>query len=109
VAVSIWIRGELSGNDWFEVCFIGFAQAVLFLHLAVYLSLVLKYGAILAALALMFVGETLTTAMLNFLFAFLLGSGNETVIIFFGAIPLVIAAVLHRQIGRRLAKVAANE
>ena len=87
-------------------------MAVFFVHLAVYLSLVLKHGAIAAALAICFVGLMVMTFLFQFLFILFRFQGNdgEEVILFAGgAIALVIAAILNLRIGRRIAKVAARE
>ena len=108
VVLSIGTEGGPRGEDWFPAHFVFFAQAVFIVHLTVYLSLVLKRGAIAAALAIWFVGFLMLTGLINVL-DLSLGSENEDMIVCGGAIPLVIAAVLHWQIGRRLAKVAARE
>ncbi|MGO8705935.1 MAG: ABC transporter permease [Candidatus Brocadiia bacterium] len=110
--LSIGAQGGPSGNDWFLIHFIYFAVAVFFVHLAVYLSLVLKHGAIAAALAICFVGLMVMTFLFQFLFILFRFQGNdgEEVILFAGgAIALVIAAILNLRIGRRIAKVAARE
>jgi hypothetical protein len=85
---------------------VAIAQFILFLHLVAFLSLVLKRGALPLAIAIQFMGLFFFTVFINMFFMLARVNGGSYFIAF-GC--LVVAAVLHRGIGYRLAQAAAQE
>jgi len=79
----------------------GILQVVLILHLAAYMSLVVRYGGVALALLIAYVGNTLTFPL--FFFSF----GNVTVFLIMQSLVLLFFTVLlHVQIMRRLVRKA---
>lgn len=102
-------------NGIFEhaTAFLGFTltmvQYILFLHLTAFLSLVIKRGALPLAIAIQYLGGAI---FMTFTSLFLSGSGGggaEGVLFVTGAICVVLTVALHRAIGLRLTRAAAEE
>jgi hypothetical protein len=83
-------------------------QFILFLHLTAFLSLVIKRGALPLAIAIQYLGGSF---FMTFLAIFLsVGrSGPGATFFVTGMICMVMTVVLHRAIGLRLARAAAEE
>jgi ABC-type transport system involved in multi-copper enzyme maturation permease subunit len=85
---------------------VAIAQYVLFLHLVAFLSLVLKRGALPLAIAIQFMGLFFFTVFISMFFMLARFNGGSYFIAF-GC--LVVSAGLHRGIGYRLVRAAAEE
>jgi ABC-type transport system involved in multi-copper enzyme maturation permease subunit len=87
---------------------VAFFQYVLFLHLTTFLSLVLKRGALPIAIAIQYLGGSFFFGFMSALFIF--GAGSAEIIPFLIIlICIVLTGVLHRAIGLRLIRAAAEE
>jgi len=83
-------------------------QFILFLHLTAFLSLVIKRGALPLAIAIQFFGSSFLMTFLGLMF-FGGSDGPGAVLFITGIICLAVTFVLHRAIGQRLARAAAEE
>jgi ABC-type transport system involved in multi-copper enzyme maturation permease subunit len=83
-----------------------FVQFLLFLHLTAFLSLVIKRGALPLAFAIHFVGGMFVLWFVA-IFSMLLRFDGSSYFIAFGCV--VLTAILHRGIGYRLERAAAEE
>ena len=84
------------------------SQYILFLHLTAYLSLVIKRGALPLAVAIQYVGGIFLMAPISLIF--MRGSGGQDLGMLFILVGTLMATgVLHRAIGVRLARAAAEE
>jgi hypothetical protein len=90
----------------FGMLAVAFFQYILFLHLTAFLSLILKRGALPLAIAIQYLGGSFFLGIIS---AFLMVTGFGGFIVFVAFICLVLTAVLHRAIGYRLARAAAEE
>ena len=81
-------------------------QFILFLHLTTFLSLVIKRGALPLAIAIQYLGGSFFMGFVSF-FLFAGGAGVASFVI--GFICLVLIVILHRAIGYRLVRAAAEE
>jgi hypothetical protein len=84
-------------------------QFILFLHLTAFLSLILKRGALPLAIAIQYLGGALFMTFLAMIFSVGGSSGPGAICFFAGAICVVSTIVLHRAIGLRLERAAAEE
>ena len=92
----------------FGVLFLVILQFILFLHLTAFLSLVIKRGALPLAIAIQFFGSSFLMTFLGLMF-FGGSDGPGAVLFITGIICLAVTFVLHRAIGQRLARAAAEE
>ncbi|HEY2081381.1 MAG TPA: hypothetical protein VGI88_01245, partial [Verrucomicrobiae bacterium] len=75
-----------------------------------FLSLVLKRGALPLAVAIQYLGGSFLMAFVSiFFFIGMRGGGAEVIPYFIAIICIVLTAVLHRAIGYRLTRAAAEE
>ena len=84
-------------------------QFVLFLHLTAFLSLIIKRGALPLAIAIQYLGGSFFMTFLTILFSAGGSSGPGAICFVTGLICVVSTVVLHRAIGLRLARAAAEE
>jgi hypothetical protein len=84
-------------------------QFILFLHLTAYLSLIIKRGALPLAIAIQYLGGSFFMTFLTIIFSTGGRSGPGAICSFTGLICVVSTVVLHRAIGLRLARAAAEE
>jgi hypothetical protein len=83
-------------------------QYILFLHLTAFLSLIIKRGALPLAIAIQYVGGSFFMTFFGVVFS--IGSGGPGAGLFFtGLLCVGLTAILHRAIGLRLARAAAEE
>jgi ABC-type transport system involved in cytochrome c biogenesis permease component len=93
----------------FGVFTVAILQFVLFLHLIAFLSLIIKRGALPLAVAIQYLGGSFFMTFLGIFFS-TGGSGGPGGICFFtGMISVVLTIILHRGIGLRLARAAAED
>jgi hypothetical protein len=90
----------------FGVLVVAILQYILFLHLTAFLSLVIKRGALPLAIAIQYLGGSFFLGFVSF-FIFAGGVGVASFVI--GFICLVLIVILHRAIGYRLVRAAAEE
>ena len=93
----------------FGVFAVAILQFILFLHLTAYLSLIIKRGALPLAIAIQYLGGSFFMAFLTIIFSTGGSSGPDAICVFTGLICVVMTIVLHRAIGLRLARAAAEE
>jgi hypothetical protein len=84
-------------------------QFILFLHLTAFLSLIIKRGALPLAIAIQYLGGSFFMTFLTILFSAGGSSGPGAICFFTGLICVAMTVVLHRAIGLRLARAAAEE
>ncbi len=84
-------------------------QFILFLHLTAFLSLIIKRGALPLAIAIQYIGGSFFMAILAIMFSAGGSSGPGAICLLTGLICVVSTVVLHRAIGLRLARAAAEE
>jgi hypothetical protein len=94
-----------SGTGFFGFILV-ILQFILFLHLTAFLSLVIKRGALPLAFAIQYVGGTFFVAFLTF---GLRGGDGSGIMLVTGLICVIATGVLHRAVGLRLARAAAEE
>ncbi|HWD91790.1 MAG TPA: ABC transporter permease [Verrucomicrobiae bacterium] len=107
--VGDFLANVFSHPQTFGMMLVAFFQYILFLHLTAYLSLVLKRGALPIAVAIQYLGGSF---FLGFMSVFFFAIGNRTaeVIPFFIIlICIFLTGMLHRAIGVRLVRAAAEE
>jgi hypothetical protein len=104
--VSDFLKEILNHPRTFFTFLVIIIQYVLFLHLAAFLSLVIKRGALPLAFAIHFVGVMFVMFFIG-MFTMLLRFEGSSYFIAFGC--LVITGILHRGIGYRLEHAAAEE
>jgi len=84
-------------------------QFILFLHLTAFLSLIIKRGALPLAIAIQYLGGSFFMTFLTILFSAGGSSGPGAICFLTGLICVAMTVVLHRAIGLRLARAAAEE
>lgn len=84
-------------------------QYILFLHLAAFLSLIIKRGALPLAIAIQYLGGSFFMTFMGIMFSAGGSSGPSAICWFTGAVCVGLTVVLHRAIGWRLARAAAEE
>ncbi|HEX4263308.1 MAG TPA: hypothetical protein VH597_03130 [Verrucomicrobiae bacterium] len=84
-------------------------QYLLFLHLTAFLSLVLKRGALPVAIVIQYLGGSFFLGFMSMFLVFAGGGGAEVFPFFIILICIVLTGVLHRAIGFRLVRAAAEE
>lgn len=82
-------------------------QFILFLHLTAFLSLVIKRGALPLAIAIQYVGGSFSLALAGMVYSSAGGPGGFLFLV--GLVCTVLIGILHRAIGFRLERVAAEE
>ena len=92
----------------FGMFIVAILQFILFLHLTAYLSLIIKRGALPLAIAIQYVGGSFFTTFLA-IFLSVGRSGPGATCFVTGMICVVMTIVLHRAIGLRLVRAAAEE
>jgi ABC-type transport system involved in multi-copper enzyme maturation permease subunit len=90
----------------FGMLMVAILQFILFLHLTAFLSLVIKRGALPLAIAIQYLGGSFFLGFVSF-FLFAGGAGVASFVI--GFVCLVLIVILHRAIGYRLVRAAAEE
>jgi ABC-type transport system involved in multi-copper enzyme maturation permease subunit len=103
------IAGALAATLPVMACFVVgllLVPDILFLHLTAFLSLVIKRGALPLAIAIQYLGGSFFLGLVSM---FLLVGGRGMVSFIVACICLVLIAILHRAIGFRLARAAAEE
>jgi hypothetical protein len=107
--VGDFIGETFSHPEAFGMMLVAFFQYILFLHLTAFLSLVLKRGALPIAVAIQYLGGSFFFGFIS-MFFFAFGSRTAEVIPFFIIlICIVLTGFLHRGIGLRLVRAAAEE
>ena len=107
--VGDFLNDFFRDSDDFWVLLFLILQFVLFLHLTAFLSLVIKRGALPLAIAIQYLGGSFIMTFTTMLFSFGRSAGPGTICLVFGTICVVGTIVLHRAIGLRLARAAAEE
>jgi len=107
-AIGSFFRDMEKQPTLFGVFAITILQYLLFLHLTAFLSLILKRGALPLAIAIQYMGGSFFMSFLAM--GLSLGRAEPGAIFFIiGVICAVLTAVLHRAIGLRLIRAAAEE
>ncbi len=106
--VGDFLDDLFDGPTAFEVFTVVILQFILFLHLTAFLSLVVKRGALPLAIAIQYLGGSFFMTFVAFTFS---GnrSGPDAICFITGSISVVMTIILHRAIGLRLARAAAEE
>jgi ABC-type transport system involved in multi-copper enzyme maturation permease subunit len=91
----------------FGMLAVAFLQYILFLHLTAFLSLVIKRGALPLAIAIQYLGGSFFLGIVSTVF--MMAGGVGTLSFMLCIICLVLIVILHRAIGYRLVRVAAEE
>jgi hypothetical protein len=107
--VADFINDLFKEPDAFGVFTLVIVQFILFLHLTAYLSLILKRGALPLAIAIQYLGGTFLTTFMSLVVSLGGGGSGGAIVFFLIVICAVATAVLHRAIGFRLARAAAEE
>lgn len=84
-------------------------QFILFLHLTAFLSLLLKRGALPLAIAIQYLGGSLLMTFVAITFQSSGGVGDGPILFLIAVICIVLTFILHRAIGLRLIRAAAEE
>jgi hypothetical protein len=95
------------GSTEFGGVIVAILQYVLFLHLTAFLSLVIKRGALPAAIAIQYVGGSFFLIFVEM--AGMVSGSADGPLFFIGFICVALTIVLHRAIGIRLERAAAAE
>jgi hypothetical protein len=93
----------------FGMLLVAFFQYILFLHLTAFLSLVLKRGALPIAVVIQYLGGSFFLGVMSMFLVFVGRGGAEVIPFFIVLICIVLTGVLHRAIGYRLVRAAAEE
>ena len=100
----------LSHPESFGMLLVAVFQYILFLHLTAFLSLVLKRGALPIAVVVQYLGGSFSLGFMSIIFVMGGGAGAAEVVPYFIIlICIVLTGVLHRAIGLRLVRAAAEE
>jgi ABC-type transport system involved in multi-copper enzyme maturation permease subunit len=106
--VGSFFDGVSKQPEEFGFLIVVILQFILFLHLTAFFSLVIKRGALALAIGVQYFGGSFLMSFLGILL-FSSGGGSDGILIFTAVICLVMTFVLHRAIGLRLARAAAEE
>ena len=100
-------------SEWvgFGFFIVAILQFVMFLHLTAFLSLLIKRGALALAVAIQYVGGSFMMGFASMIFAFSGGGRSSAGLLCFlsGTVCVVATVILHKAIGTRLARAAAEE
>jgi ABC-type transport system involved in multi-copper enzyme maturation permease subunit len=107
--VGKFVNDLVSEPITFGVFTVMILQYILFLHLTAFLSLIIKRGALPLAIAIQYLGGSFFITLLGIIFSTGGGSGPGTICFISGAICVATTIILHRAIGLRLARAAAEE
>lgn len=107
--VGKFFNEMLRQSTFFGMFVVMILQYVLFLHLTAFLSLIIKRGALPLAVAIQYMGGSFLMGVLTMIFAFGGSRGPGLVFVITGAICAIGSVILHRAIGGRLARAAAEE
>jgi ABC-type transport system involved in multi-copper enzyme maturation permease subunit len=108
-AVGKFLNDIFSEPIAFGMVTVAILQYILFLHLTAFLSLVIKRGALPLAIAIQYFGGAFFMTFLAMILSAGGGTGPGGICIFTGTICVVSTVVLHRAIGLRLERAAAEE
>jgi hypothetical protein len=106
-AFSSILTNIFTSPDMTGFYFLVVVQFILLFHLTAFLSLVIKRGALPLAIAIQYVGGSFSVAIAGMVYASAGGPGGFMFLV--GLVCVVLIGILHRAIGFRLERVAAEE